>query len=215
MLDIKFIRENKDLIKAAAQKKHIQFDPDDLIAVDEKRRELLASVEAKRAEQNEASEKIGAAKNDNERLAFIEAVRSVKKSLQEEEGLLKDVMKAWQTLMVAVPNIPDMSVPEGDSDKDNQELKTWGEKPKFSFNCRSHIDLMKDLDLADFERGAKVAGFRGYILKNAAVLLDQAVGMFAQDHILKKGFTPIIVPSLLKKTPFIGTGYLPQGEEDL
>jgi len=215
MLDIKFIRENKDLIKAAAQKKHIQFDPDDLIAVDEKRRELLASVEAKRAEQNEASEKIGAAKNDNERLAFIEAVRSVKKSLQEEEGLLKDVMKAWQTLMVAVPNIPDMSVPEGDSDKDNQELKTWGEKPKFSFNCRSHIDLMKDLDLADFERGAKVAGFRGYILKNDAVLLDFAIKQFVLNHFAGKGFTPMIVPSLVKKAPFIGTGYLPQGEEDL
>ncbi len=215
MLDIKFIRENQDLIKEAAQRKHITFDLARLIAVDDKRRELLSIVETKRAEQNQASDKIAVAKTDEERLAYIEAVRSVKDSREKLEEDLKEVMGEWQKLMVEVPNIPDMSVPDGESDKDNMELRSWGEKQQFTFDIKGHVTLMKELDLVDFDRGAKVAGFRGYFLKNEATLLNFAIERFVLEKFVSKGFTPLIVPSLVKRTPFIGTGYLPQGEEDL
>lgn len=215
MLDIKFIRENQDLIKAAAEKKHLDFDVAKLIAVDDKRRELLAVIESKRAEQNSASEKIAKASGADERSELIKAMKAVKDSAEQVETEYKQVMHEWQVLMVAVPNIPDMSVPEGASDKDNQEIRTWGEAPKFSFAPKSHIEILQNLDMLDLERGTKVAGFRGYFLKGDAAMLMFAIWQFTLSELVKKGYTPMSVPSLLKKAPFIGTGYLPQGEEDL
>lgn len=215
MLDIKFIRENKDLILMGAKKKHIDFDVDALIALDDKRRELLTSVEAKRAEQNAVSEKILAA-SAGEKVIMIADMKELKDALQKEEEELKDILKQWQLLMVAVPNIPDMSVPEGKDDADNMELRTWGDIPKFSFEPKSHTDLMLAHDMVDFDRGTKVAGFRGYFLKNDGVKLQFAMWNFVQDFFAKKGgFTPMVVPSLVRREPFMGTGYLPQSEEDL
>jgi seryl-tRNA synthetase len=215
MLDIKFIRENQDLIKAAAEKKHLDFDVAKLIAVDDQRRELLAVIESKRAEQNSASEKIAKAANADERASLIASMKAVKDSMEKTEAKFKEVMHEWQLLMVAVPNVPDMSVPAGASDKDNQELRAWGEKPKFSFEPKSHIEILQNLNMLDLERGTKVAGFRGYFLKGDAAMLMFAIWQFTLAELVKKGFTPMSVPSLLKKAPFIGTGYLPQGEEDL
>lgn len=214
MLDIKFIRENKDLIKMGAAKKHISFDVDALLTVDDKRRALLATVEEKRAKQNEVGQKIPTA-TPEERNTLLAEMTTLKETLQKEEEELKTVMAEWRTLMLQVPNIPDMSVPEGADDSGNVEVRTWGEIPKFDFEPKSHIDLMTDLDLADFERGTKIAGFRGYILKNEGALLQQAVFSFAMEHLVKKGFTPMIVPSLVRKETLMGTGYLPQGEDDM
>ena len=216
MLDIKFIRENKDLVAMGAKKKHIDFDVDALISIDDKRRQLLTSVEEKRAEQNEVSQKIVQVSDPAEKAGMIEKMKSVKEELQKEEEELKKVMHDWQVLMVAVPNIPDMSVPEGADDKDNKEVKTWGEIPKFDFEPKDHIDLMQNLGMLDLERGTKVAGFRGYFLKGDGARLQFALWQFVQDHFVKKGgFIPMIVPSLVKREVFMGTGYLPQGEEDL
>jgi len=215
MLDIKFIRENQEIIKLAATKKRLSFDVEKLIAVDDKRRELLATIENRRAEQNKASEKIAQAASDAERKVLIAEMKVVKDAQEADEAKMKEIMHEWQTLMVAVPNIPDMSVPEGESDKDNVEVRTWGEIPKFSFTPKSHIDILQSLDMVDFDRGTKVAGFRGYILKGDAALLQFALWQFVMTELMKKGFVPMSVPSLLKKAPFIGTGYLPQGEEDL
>jgi seryl-tRNA synthetase len=124
-------------------------------------------------------------------------------------------MKEWQQLMVAVPNIPDMSVPDGLDDADNVEVRTWGEIPKFDFTPKGHIDLMLQNDMADFERGTKVAGFRGYFLKNAGARLEFAVWQAAMDFFTKRGFDPMIVPSLVRRETLMGTGYIPQGEDDL
>jgi seryl-tRNA synthetase len=214
MLDIKFIRENKDLIKEGARKKHIDFDVDALVEVDDKRKALLTSVEAKKARQNEVSAKMPTAAPE-QRQSLISEMQAVKAELNAEEENLKEVMKQWQTLMVAVPNIPDMSVPEGSTDEENTEIRAWGQIPNFDFPVRNHIDLMEALDMADFERGTKVSGFRGYFLKNDGALLNFALWQFVMDHFVKKGFTPMIVPSLVRKETLIGSGYLPQGEEDL
>jgi seryl-tRNA synthetase len=215
MLDIKFIRDNADLVKTGAKKKHIEVDIDRLLALDDKRRELLKAVEDLRAKQNAASDAVAKAP-PAERAVLVEGMKAVKTQMQAQEEELKEVMHAWQLLMVQVPNIPDISVPEGESDADNKEARVWGELPKFSFAPKSHIELMQMHDMADFERGTKVAGFRGYILKNDGALLNFALWQFVIDRFVKKGgFTPIVVPSLVKREPFLGTGYLPQSEEDL
>lgn len=215
MLDIKFIRENKELIKIAAKKKHLDFDVDRLLAIDEERRRILALVETARNEQNQANQGIAEAKTAEARAELISGMKVVKADLEKHETKLKDVVREWQILMLAVPNIPDVSVPEGESDKQNQEVRAIGEKPEFSFKPKSHIEILEGLGLIDLERGAKVAGFRGYFLKGDAVLLMFAIWQFALNELVSRGFTPMSVPSLLKKAPFIGTGYLPQGEEDL
>jgi seryl-tRNA synthetase len=125
-------------------------------------------------------------------------------------------MKEWRALMVQVPNVPDISVPDGESDADNQEIRTWGEKPTFDFQPKSASELLVSLGMVDMERGAKVAGFRGYFLKGDGARLVWALERFVQDRFLhKEGFEPLIVPSLVRREPFVGTGYLPQSEEDL
>lgn len=216
MLDIQFIRENKDLIELAAKKKHIEFDVHELLKVDDTRRELLSDVEKKRAKQNEATKRISdRSVTPEERNFIIGEMKDLKEELAREEEQLKDVMSEWQQLMVRVPNIPDMSVPEGKDDSDNVELRTIGEKPEFAFNPKSHIELAQELGLVDFERGAKVSGFRGYFLKGDAVRLTFVLWNYFLDFFAKHGLDPMISPSLVNRESFIGTGYLPQSEDDL
>jgi len=216
MLDIKFIRENKNLIIDGAERKNIKVDIDGLLEFDDKRRNLITSVEKKRSEQNEVTRKISVAKDEIERSFLIKDMQKLKVELQKEEDELKETIKGWQMLMLKVPNVPDVSVPDGKTEDDNQEIKKWGEIPKFDFDPKNHVELMKNLDMVDFERGAKVAGFRGYFLKNDGALLNFALWQYVMDKFVKKGdFTPMIVPSLVGKESFVGSGYLPQGEEDL
>lgn len=215
MLDIKFIRENKDLIKDGARKKHIDFDVERLVEVDAVRRDIITSLEAKKAEQNKVSQQITSTQDQAERTRLIEEMRTLKESMKGGEEKLQEVMKEWQMLMVAVPNLPDMSVPEGATDEENVEIRTWGEIPKFSFEPKSHIDLMLAHDMVDFDRGTKVAGFRGYFLKNDAVRLHFALWQYLLETFLKNNFEPMMVPSLVKRETLMGTGYIPQGEDDL
>ncbi len=215
MLDIKFIRENKELIALGARKKHIDFNVELLIVADDKRRAFLAEVEEMKARQNQASKEIQQTDDTDKRAQLIASMKVLKEMIQIKEEGLKAVLEEWQKLMVQVPNIPDMSVPEGKDDADNQEVKVWGEKPQFSFTPKSHIEIMENLDMVDLERGAKVAGFRGYFLKNDGALLAFAIWQAALEHFLQKGFTPMMVPSLVRRENLLGTGYIPQGEEDL
>jgi seryl-tRNA synthetase len=215
MLDIKFIRENKDLIQEGAKKKRSSFDVAKLIEIDDKRLEILKAVEALRAEQNRTSLMIGNNLGLQEKQQLIGEMQILKDDLKSHEEELKEIMHEWQILMLSVPNIPDISVPDGESDADNKEIRTWGEKTEFTFTPKDHISLMTNLDMADFERGAKVSGFRGYFLKNDGALLEMALWQFFLDALVKKQFQPMIVPSLVNKETLFGTGYLPQGEDDL
>jgi seryl-tRNA synthetase len=214
MLDIKFIRENKELVNLSAIKKRIKFEVNDLIIADDKRLEILKIVEEKRAQQNAASEEIQKATPEI-RALLIEGMKKVKDDLRVEEEKLGEVMREWQKLMLQVPNIPDMTVPDGTSDADNQEIKKWGEIKDLGFTPRDHIELMEMGDMVDFERGTKTAGFRGYFLKNDGALLEMAVWQYAMQKWVAKNYTPMIVPSLVTKECLLGTGYLPGGEEDL
>jgi seryl-tRNA synthetase len=216
MLDIKFIRENKDVVILGAKKKHIDVDIEKLITLDDKRKELLFSIEKKRSEQNTVSDQIVKTEDQSKKTEMIAGMKSLKDDMEKEETELKDIMKDWQRLMLSVPNIPDMSVPEGEDDLSNMEVRTWGEQTKFDFPIKSHSELMLLNDLVDFDRGSKVSGFRGYFLKNDAVRLSFALWNFVQDYFSKKGdFTPMIVPALVNRQIFMGTGYIPGGEEDL
>lgn len=220
MLDIKFIRENAELVQEGAKKKHIDFDVKKLLEVDDKRKILSQKVEEKRARQNKVSEEVakaGQSGNMGEKNRLISEMQPLKEEMQKIEEELKEVMTEWQKLMVSVPNVPDISVPNGDSDADNKEIKTWGEIPKFDFEPKDHIELMEKLDLADFETGAKVAGFRGYFLKNAGAELNFALWQLSTDLFRKNHpeYSTMLVPSLVRRETLLGTGYLPQGEDDL
>ncbi len=219
MLDIKFIRDNVDLVQNGAKKKHIDFDVQALVSLDDRRKSLTQQVEEKRAKQNKVSEDVARAIQSGqaeEKERLIKEMQSLKEEMQSVEEELKSVMTEWQRMMVAVPNIPDMSVPEGDSDEQNLEVKTWGEIPKFDFAPKSHMELMTNLKMLDIERGVKVAGFRGYFLTGDGARLQFALWRFVQDFFAKKdGFVPMIVPSMVRREAFLGTGYLPQSEEDL
>ncbi len=217
MLDIKFIRENLDLVKDAARKKHVTVDLDALVAIDDERKLLQQKVDEFRAMQNAASDGITKAANASEREILISKMRVHKDELQKEEEKLKQVMQEWQKLMVQVPNVPDMTVPDGESDKDNKEVRTWGTIPHFSFTPKNHVELMLALGMLDLDRGTKVAGFRGYFLTGDGARLNFAVWQFVMDHFLKQKpeYVPMVVPSMVRKEPFLGTGYLPQSEEDL
>jgi seryl-tRNA synthetase len=212
MLDIKFIRENADLVREAARKKRIDFKVDELLKADDERRKLIALTEGKRNEQKNLSRPTAGEEISDSRR---QSLKALKLSIEEEEKNLKEVTARWQQLMLSVPNIPDISVPEGESDGDNKEIKTWGEKPQFGFKAKNHVDLMLAHNMVDFERGAKVAGFRGYFLKNDGALLSFAIWQYALEFFGKRGFTPMLVPSLVRKENLLGTGFIPQGEEDL
>ena len=215
MLDVKFIRENKDLIEMGAKKKRIAFSVDELLRADDARKQALSSFEEKRAKQNILVEQVPLERDVSKRQTLIDASKTIKIEVQAEEEKLRDALRVWQALMLQVPNVPDMSVPEGVDDSENVEVKTWGEVPKFSFPPKNHIEILEQNDWADFERGAKVAGFRGYFLKNDAVTLNFALWNFAYQFFTSRGFSPLMAPSLVRRECFLGTGYIPQGEEDL
>ncbi|HVY35924.1 MAG TPA: serine--tRNA ligase, partial [Candidatus Paceibacterota bacterium] len=136
MLDIKFIRENPDLIKEAARKKHLSFDVAALLAADDKRLATLSAFETARAEQNKQGEAMATA-TDKE--ALRETLKTLKEDVQKKEDALREAMKEWQALMLQVPNVPDVSVPEGADENENVRVRTSGEKPSFSFTPLDHV----------------------------------------------------------------------------
>ncbi len=212
MLDIKFIRENIELVKSACLKKQIDSKIiDNLINIDKKRSALILDVEKIRRLKNEANEKIKKAKKKEKQ----EIIEQMKKLDSAKEKELQEVEKEFERLMLLVPNIPHKSVKVGKSDLDNVEVKLWGQIPKFNFKIKDHVELTENLDLVDFKRGTKVSGFRGYFLKNEAVHLSFAIWNLAFEKIIKKGFIPLMAPSLVKEQALIGTGYLPQSKEEV
>ncbi len=214
MLDIKFIKENTDIIKEAVRKKRLTINIDRLVELDNSRLQILSLVESLRAEQNAVSDTIQSA-DAATREQLIAQMKQLKDDLRDKEEELKKITQEWQLLMLQVPNVPDISVPEGGDDSGNIEVREWGGKPEFDFVPKNHIELLEMHDLADLEKGAEVSGFRGYFLKNEGALLSFALWQLFVDRFVQKGFTPMIVPSLVRRDTLLGTGYLPQGEDDL
>lgn len=214
MLDIKFIRENKDIVQAGAKKKCIDLDIDKLVTLDDTRLKELKEIEDLRAEVNRVSNDIVRKQEPALKAQLIEEMRIVKDDIKQKEEKLKATMEEWQAMMLQVPNVPDMSVPSGTTDAENQEIKQWGEKPSFDFEPIDHIEIMTALKMADFERGTKVHGFRGYFLTNDGVRLCFAIWNYAMDFFLERGFSPVIPPTVVRKQNLYGTAHLPGDVED-
>ena len=215
MLDIKFIRENSDIVKMAATKKKITIDIDRLVTVDDSRKEIMQRLEARKAEQNKVSEGIPRAFESAVREELITQMQALKAEIQKDEEELKPVLEEWQSLMLQVPNIPDMTVPDGDSDADNEEVKVWGNQTSFHFEAKDHVELMTKHGMVDFERGAKAHGFRGYYLLGDGARLSWAIWNYANDFFQAKGFTPILPPTIVRKANLYGTGHLPNEADDV
>lgn len=215
MLDIKFIRENPDLVKEAARRKHVKVDIDRLLAIDGKRRALIQEIDESRSAHKKSSEKLMTLMGE-ERENFSSKLKGEKSFLSHKEYDLRAVESEFEELMLEVPNIPDPSVPDGESDKENQEVKNWGDKKTLKeLGGRDYTQILKENDMADLERGVKVSGFRGYFLKNNGARLSLALWQFALDVLQKKGFVPFIAPSIVRKENMLGTGWFPQAEEDV
>ncbi|MEK7587466.1 MAG: serine--tRNA ligase [Patescibacteria group bacterium] len=207
MLDIKFIRENLELCKQAAKNKNRDVDWKGLLALDDKRRELIGKAEVIRAKRNSGEK----ATSEEGRAAG----RKLKQELKTIEDELRGVEEKFGLVMLTVPNVPDKSVPIGKDSSGNKEVKTWGKVPKFDYPVQDHIALAKSLDLIDFDRGAKVGGFRAYFLKNEAAQMEFSVLFYTFQKLIKKGYTPLIAPSLVKGFTLFGNGQFPWGAEEV
>ncbi len=212
MLDIAFIREFPDLVKAGARKKRIQVDVDRLLDVDRQRRSLITEIEQLRAERNRTS-KLVSSLPPSERETVLAETRGLTEQIRLSETALAPLEAEFEQLMLQVPNVPAADVPEGLTDADNVEIRRWGELPTFSFTPRDHVELGEILDLIDVKRAVRIAGARTYYLKNEAVLLELAVLRFTLDHMMRRGFIPMLVPHLVKDEAMLGTAYFPGGEE--
>ncbi|MBI3327272.1 MAG: serine--tRNA ligase, partial [Nitrospinae bacterium] len=212
MLDITFIRAYPELVKAGAQKKRITVDIDRLLEVDRQRRALLTEVEQLRAERNRTSKAVGG-RLPAMRESLLAETRAMTERLKQLEPELAPLDHEFDLRMLQVPNVPAPDVPEGLTEADNVEVRRWGEPPTFPFASRDHVELGEWLDILDLKRAVRIAGTRTYYLKNAGALLELAVLRFALDHMLRKGFTPLLVPQLVKDEAMIGTAYFPGGEE--
>ena len=212
MLDIKFIRDNPDLVREGARKKRIEVDIDRLLEIDEERRNLLKESDQLKAEKNTASQHIARLKGD-EKTAAITRMKHISERIKYLESELNAILKEFNDLMLRVPNPPDEDVPEGKDEFDNVEIRRVGDLPEFNFQPLDHVALGELLDIIDIPRGVKLGGARSYILKNEGVLLEYAVLMFALRRMVELGFTPMITPHLVKDIAMIGTAYFPGGEE--
>ena len=215
MLEIKYIRENSELVKKAVSDKQLSgtVDIDKILELDQEYIGLLQKVELHRTLRNKLSESIGKVGAD-ERDNLIKEATAVKEELSSMEATLKSLRDRLDMLLLWVPNPPAADVPYGADESGNVEIKKVGLIPEFSFEVKDHLDLANSLGIADVERGAKIAGFRGYFLKNEGVLLQNALLRYSLDVMKEKGFDIFEVPWMVKPEYFTGTGYFPWGEED-
>lgn len=212
MLDVKFIRENADIVKEAAKNKYIKVDIDKLLELDKNIRKLNQDLDKMKEEKNTLSSSIPTLKDD-EKIKTIEYVKTLKERISSVESQLTPLRKEYDDLMYEVPGVPLEEVPIGETDEDNVEIKRVGTIPTFDFEIKDHVDLAESLDLVDIPRGVKIAGSRSYYLKNEAVLLEMALCRYVIDKLVKKGFTPMTVPTLVKEAPMYGTSYFPGGRD--
>lgn len=203
MLDIAFIRENTEKVKKGVIDKGFDSElVDKVLDLDEKRRKLIIEVEELRAKRNKVAEE----KN-------VEEGKKLKEELKSKEPELTKVEEEYKEALNNVPNLPLPEAPVGKSEKENVEVRKWGEVKKFDFIPRDHLELGKSLGILDFETGAKVAGSQFYFWYNQGALLELALVQYAMELLSKEGFTPVITPDLAKSRYYLGTGYLPKGKE--
>ncbi|MCF7846314.1 MAG: serine--tRNA ligase [Candidatus Peribacteraceae bacterium] len=207
MIDLQKLRDDPQAYFAALERKGAKIDVDEILELDDERRDLLQKVEALRRTQNEANQKIARAEAQ-EKSKLIAEMKQVSDDLKLLENKLEKAQIALEKLLIEVPNPPHESVPDG-GEEDASELKKVGAVREFDFPIKNHAELGELCDLIDTKRGAKVSGSRFYYLKNDAVNLEFALAQFALEILQQKGFTPMITPTLVREKAMIGTGFFP------
>jgi len=214
MLDLKFIRENPDLVKDAIKKKRVGLDLDELLRADQ---ELLAHKRKSQAlnEEKNANAKKMKGATPEEREAIITRGREIGAEIEALKPAVEAAEKKLQSLLYLVPMIPSPDAPVGPDESGNVEVKKWGKKPEFSFKPKDHVEIINQRGWADLERIAKVAGSRSYALKGGLVLLEMSILRYGLDKLASKGFNLITVPAMAREFAFIGTGHFPTGRDQV
>jgi seryl-tRNA synthetase len=212
MLDLATIREDPERVKRGAARKRIACDVDRILALDAERRRVQALREQAKAEQNRIGKQI-ATLSGEARAEALDRSKALKEEVERHGAALAAAEKDLEPLLLAVPNPPGDEAPDGATDADNREVRRVGPKPTFSFAPKDHVDLMTALGWLDVDRAGRIAGSRSYVLKGDGVFLEQAILRYALDLIAARGFTPMLVPVLVKEAALRGTAYFPGAEE--
>jgi seryl-tRNA synthetase len=220
MLDLNYVRDNLDAVRAALQKRNMSADAlDDFAGADEERRRVIAESDRLNAERNSASREIGALMKEGKRDeadARRQAVGDLKERIGELDRKRDEVEARMRELLSTLPNIPHESVPSGRDESANVEVRRWGTKPEFDFEPRDHVDLGTALGILDLERATKIAGARFAILIGAGARLERALVNFMLElHTREHGYTETLPPFIVNREALFGTGQLPKFEQDL
>ncbi len=216
MLDIKLIRETPSMVKEALEKR--QMDPatvDQILSLDEKRRDLIVEVEEMRSERNFVSKEIGRMKDKDARQEKIDAMRTLGEKIDGVDKKLQEVEEGLNALLAGIPNIPDQDVPVGLDDSDNIVLRTVGQIPEFEFEPKPHWDLGPELGIIDFDRGVKLAGSRFYVLSGPGALLQRALVFWMVGLHIRQGYLEKYPPYMVREEILYGSGQLPKFKDNL
>ncbi len=217
MLDIRFIKENPDLVKEklASRQKDYSAEIDRILVLDEQRRALIADTEAKRAQQNVVSKQIPQWKKEGKDVSPIMAeMKTLSEAVKTETEKITALDAEIERIMLFLPNLPDDSVPYGKDDSENVEMRRWGEPRKFDFEPKPHWDIGADLKILDPETAAKIAGARFTVYRGMGARLERAVISFYLDTHTERGYTEIMPPYMVNRDSMRGTGQLPKFEDD-
>jgi seryl-tRNA synthetase len=214
MLDLKYIRENKELVRSALQNKRVSLDLDELLGLDAEVLELKKRVQVLQEEKNSNAKKMPKA-TPEERPSLIEKGRAVGQEIAKLEPELALKEEGLKNLLWLTPMVPAADVPVGKDDSENVERKRGGEIPSFEFAAKDHVELALQNHWAEFERMAKVSGSRMIALKNELALYEFALLRFALDFLARKGSKIITVPAMVREAALFGTGHFPAGREQV
>ena len=217
MLDIKRIRNNPEEINELIKRRNPDLSIDRALALDERRRELLKEYEAKKAHQNKTSKKIPELKKAGEDIKDILAeMKKLSLEIKEMEVQVKEVEEQIEEELLSIPNTPNPSIPVGQSEDDNKEIRKWEKPRKFDFQPKAHWDIGEELDILDFERASKITGSRFSMFKGQGARLERALISYMLDtQTLKNNFKEVSPPFMVNRTSMTGTGQLPKFEEDV
>lgn len=217
MLDMRFIRENTNVVRKSLEARNSDYNLDELLSLDKERREILTEVEALKKERNEVSAIIGKnAREGKDSLELKEKMSKVSSKIKELDVKVTEIDEKQRLLLLTIPNVLHSSTPFGKDEDENVEVRKWGIPRKFDFEVKPHDELGVNLDILDFERGAKLAGSRFTIYKGLGARLERALINFMLDtHTSEHGFKEILTPQLAKGEVMMGTGQLPKFAEDM
>ncbi|MEA3305514.1 MAG: serine--tRNA ligase [Candidatus Omnitrophota bacterium] len=217
MLDLKFIRENKDTVKKAIRDRKLEIDIDFLLTLDVQRREILKKAENLKHKKNVASQEIGQKVAKKEDVNSLKSeMKALSQKINEFDIEVEEIDNKLARLLLLVPNIPHKSVPIGPELGGNKVIKEWGKLPKFNFEPRTHIEISEFLDIVDFKRASKITGSSFILYTGAGARLERALINFMLDlHTKKHGYKEVFPPFLVNKKSMTGTGQLPKLENDM